>query len=103
MNDNKKGGLGNDMGSLLERREQKNKRVTSNEEVKSVLLEEIYDNINKQPRISFWDVESKILLNYLKETKPKFSISKEISNILHEHFKNKYPEIWNEILQIKKP
>lgn len=65
--------------------------------INSTLIEDIYYATKSQPRISFWDLKSKILLNYLKETQPKFSISKEISNILQEHFKKNNPEIWEEI------
>jgi hypothetical protein len=97
----KKGGLGSDMGSLLERKENTIKTCANPEEIDIILIEDIYNKIKKQPRISFWDLESKTLLNYLKETQPKFSISKEISNILHEHFQKNHPEIWAKIKETK--
>lgn len=97
-----KGGLGADMGSMLERREKKqSKRLESaSKKVNVLLIEELHAKIKDQPRISFWDLESKIVLNYLKETKPKFSISKEISTVLQEYLKKEYPEIWNEVKEL---
>ena len=94
-----KGGLGSDMGSMLERREKKQskKLESTSPKVNAVLLEELHDKIKNQPRISFWDLESKIVLSYLKETKPKFSISKEISKVLQEYLEKEYPEIWAEV------
>lgn len=98
----KKGGLGNDMGKLLERKEKQEQSQKNPTSIDKVLVENIYNNIQAQPRISFWDVESKIILNYLKETEPKFSISKKISTILQEHFQKEYPEIWAEIENLRK-
>ena len=97
-----KGGLGSDMGSMLERREKKQSQELKStpEKVNVVLVEELYEKIKDQPRISFWDLESKIVLNYLRETKPKFSISKEISTILQEYLEKEYPEIWAEVKEI---
>jgi hypothetical protein len=97
MDKTKRYGLGNDLGLLLERRERKNQNNGVSEPLNRVLIEDIYYATKRQPRISFWDLKSKTLLNYLKETQPKFSISKEISNILQEHFKKSHPEIWKEI------
>lgn len=93
-----KGGLGSDMGSMLERREKKKSQKSefASEKINAILLEELHDKIKNQPRISFWDPESKIVLNYLKETKPKFSISKEISKVLQEYLEKEYPEIWRD-------
>ncbi len=97
-----KGGLGSDMGSMLERREKKksHRSESAAEKVNAVLLVELHAKIKNQPRISFWDPESKIILNYLKETKPKFSISKEISKVLQEYLKKEYPEIWAEVKEL---
>ncbi|OEC86218.1 MULTISPECIES: hypothetical protein [Methanobacterium] len=98
-----KGGLGSDMGSMLERREKKKSQKSefASEKINAILLEELHDKIKNQPRISFWDPESKIVLNYLKETKPKFSISKEISRVLQEYLEKEYPEIWTEVKQLR--
>ena len=98
-----KGGLGSDMGSMLERREKKQSKEIElvSEKVNVMLIEELHDKIKNQPRISFWDPESKIVLNYLKETKPKFSISKEISKVLQEYLEKEYPEIWAEVKGLK--
>ncbi|MEL7669610.1 hypothetical protein [Methanobacterium sp.] len=98
-----KGGLGSDMGSMLERREKKKSQKSefASEKINAILLEELHDKIKNQPRISFWDPESKIVLNYLKETKPKFSISKEISKVLQEYLEKEYPEIWREVKELR--
>lgn len=98
-----KGGFGADMGSMLERREKKqsSESKSTSDEVNALLIEEIHDNIKGQPRISFWDLDSKITLNYLKETTPKFSISKEISNVLHDYLEKEYPQIWAEVKELK--
>lgn len=97
-----KGGLGADMGSMLERREKRQPPELENgpAKVNPLLVEELHDKIKDQPRISFWDLESKIVLNYLKETKPKFSISKEISTVLQEYLEKEYPEIWAEVKEL---
>jgi len=105
MKKNQKGGLGNDMGSLLERKEKQAQKQTTTSTVSnnydSKMVETLYNNARNQPRISFWDLESKIILNYLKETEPKFSISHKISTILQEHFQKEYPELWSEIKGLK--
>ncbi len=107
MKKNQTGGLGNDMGKLLERKEKQAKKQTSAPASTSttiddsVLIENIYNKVKHQPRISFWDLESKIILNYLRETEPKFSISNKISTILQEHFQKEYPELWSEIKDLK--
>jgi len=102
MKNTKKGGLGNDMGKLLERKEKQAKTPKKQTDVDTELVENIFNKVHSQPRISFWDVESKVILNYLKETEPKFSISKKISTILKEHFQEQYPELWSEIKDLKK-
>ena len=52
-----KGGLGADMGSMLERREKKqsNESKSTPEKVNALLIEELHAKIKDQPRISFWD------------------------------------------------
>ena len=100
---NKNGGLGADMGSMLARREKKqqsNESTDATPDVDANLIEEIHNKVKDQPRISFWDLDSKVALNYLKETKPKFSISKEISIALQAHLEKEYPEIWSEVKEL---
>lgn len=98
-----RGGLGSDMGSMLERREKKQSKELKSapKKVNVLLIEELHTKIKDQPRISFWDPESKIVLNYLKETKPKFSISKEISKVLQDYLEKEYPEIWAEVKELR--
>lgn len=107
------GGLGNDMGKLLERKEKQaktqsktnetvqNKPVSTTKDLDSALIEDLYNTSKGQPRISFWDLESKVILGYLRETEPKFSISRKISTILHEHFEREYPELWAEFENLR--
>lgn len=103
------GGLGNDMGKLLERKEKQaktqgqTKETESNKQVSAVkgldsdLIETLHSTAKTQPRISFWDLESKVILSYLRETEPKFSISGKISSVLHDYFQKEYPELWSEV------
>lgn len=57
-------------------------------------IEQIKEEISKNPRISLWSAKSAACLRYLKKTTPEFSISNEASLILEEAIKNKYPDIW---------
>ena len=107
------GGLGNDMGKLLERKEKKaktqapvketkpTKQVSANQGLDSDLIENLHGTAKNQPRISFWDLESKVILSYLRETEPKFSISRKISTVLHEYFQREYPELWSEVENLR--
>lgn len=57
-------------------------------------IEQIKEEVGKNPRISLWSPKSAACLRYLKKTTPEFSISNEASLILEEAIKEKYPEIW---------
>ncbi|MBE6493964.1 MAG: hypothetical protein E7Z84_05075 [Methanosphaera stadtmanae] len=57
-------------------------------------IEEIKDEVTKNPRISLWSLKASACLRYLKKTTPEFSISNEASLILEEAIAQKYPEIW---------
>lgn len=57
-------------------------------------IQEIKDEVDKNPRISLWSAKSAACLRYLKKTTPEFSISSEASIILEDAIKNKYPKIW---------
>ncbi|RAP44085.1 hypothetical protein [uncultured Methanosphaera sp.] len=57
-------------------------------------LNEIKEEVEKNPRISLWSPKSAACLRYLKKTTPEFSISSEASIILEEAIADKYPEIW---------
>lgn len=57
-------------------------------------IEQIKEEVGKNPRISLWSAKSAACLRYLKKTTPEFSISNEASLILEEAIKEKYPEIW---------
>ena len=58
------------------------------------LIEEILDEIKKNPRISLWSAKSAAVLRYLRKTEPEFSISSEASLLIEKAVKEKYPEIW---------
>lgn len=57
-------------------------------------IEEIKEEVLKNPRISLWSLKASACLRYLKKTTPEFSISNEASLILEEAIAEKYPEIW---------
>lgn len=57
-------------------------------------IEEIKEDVLKNPRISLWSVKSAATFKYLKKTIPEFSISKEASILLEDAISSKYPEIW---------
>lgn len=57
-------------------------------------VDQIKEEVGKNPRISLWSAKSAACLRYLKKTTPEFSISNEASDILEDAIKKKYPEIW---------
>lgn len=73
-----------------EKKDKNNKLFQLNEEK----LDEIKEQVKKNPRISLWSTKSAACLKYLKKTTPEFSISNEASLLLDEAIKNKYPEVW---------
>ena len=71
-----------------------NKKNNNNITLDKKKIEEIRNEVEKNPRISLWSTKSAACLKYLKKTTPEFSISNEASIILDEAIKNKYPQIW---------
>jgi hypothetical protein len=45
----------------------------------------------KQPRVAFYSPSSSIILNYLKNTRPRFSISEEVASIVEAELNRRYP------------
>jgi len=45
----------------------------------------------KQPRVAFYSPFSSIILNYLKNTRPRFSISEEVASIVEAELNRRYP------------
>ena len=101
------GALGKGLDALIREPESKPKKkeVKKEEKVKknetnsqsSLMddkLEQIMEEVEKNPRISLWSPQSAATLRYLKKTTPEFSISKEASIILEEAISSKYPEVW---------
>lgn len=73
----------------------KPKRYNNSIKLNDEKINEIKEEINKNPRISLWSAKSAAVLRYLKKTTPEFSISNEASLILEEAIHEKYPEIWD--------
>lgn len=69
-------------------------KINNNFALSNDKIEEIKEEVSKNPRISLWSSKSAACLKYLKKTTPEFSISNESSTLLEEAIKNKYPEIW---------
>lgn len=100
--------LGKGLDALIQKPKEKNNSTKEDVEetsssklsVNSTLLlsddkiEEIKNEVEKNPRISLWSIKSAACLRYLKKTTPEFSISKEASNILENAISKEYPEIW---------
>jgi hypothetical protein len=76
------------------KKSQNQKNDQKNENINTSLIEEITENVNKNPRITLWSNKSAAVLRYLRKTKPEFSISKESSLLLEKVIKEKYPHIW---------
>lgn len=45
----------------------------------------------KQPRVAFYSPYSSVILNYLKNTRPRFSISEEVASIIEAELSRRYP------------
>lgn len=58
------------------------------------IIDEILEEIKKNPRISLWSAKAAAVLRYLRKTEPEFSISNEASVLIENAIKDKYPEIW---------
>ena len=68
--------------------------TTNNLNLSDDKVQEIKEEVSKNPRISLWSTKATACLRYLKKTTPEFSISSEASLILEEAIAEKYPEIW---------
>ncbi|MEM0445655.1 MAG: hypothetical protein QXO86_02090 [Nitrososphaerota archaeon] len=49
----------------------------------------------RQPRITFYSPVSSLVLNYLKNVTPRFSISDEVSKIVEAELSRRYPELFS--------
>ncbi len=47
----------------------------------------------KQPRVAFYSPYSSVILNYLKNTRPRFSISEEVASIIEAELSRRYPVV----------
>ncbi|MCZ3365711.1 MULTISPECIES: hypothetical protein [Methanobacterium] len=58
------------------------------------IIDAILEDVQKNPRVSFWSARTAAVLRFLRKTEPEFSISSEASLLMEEAVKEKYPEIW---------
>ncbi|MCD7781487.1 MAG: hypothetical protein LUG89_02155 [Methanosphaera sp.] len=70
------------------------RKTTNNIDIDQERIDQIKQEVEKNPRISLWSSKSAATLRYLKKTIPEFSISNEASIILEDAIKEKYPDIW---------
>jgi hypothetical protein len=63
-------------------------------QIQEDLVDNVINEVNKNPRISLWSARSAAVLRLLKKTKPEFSISKEASALIEDAVKEKYPDLW---------
>jgi len=48
----------------------------------------------RQPRITFYSPLSSLVLNYLKNVTPRFSISEEVARIVEAELGRRFPELF---------
>lgn len=48
----------------------------------------------RQPRVTFYSPLSSLVLNYLKNVTPRFSISDEVAKIVESELNRRYPELF---------
>jgi hypothetical protein len=76
----------------------KNKKtIVSDSLVDDAIVEGSVQIAMKDARFTAWSVPGKALLNYLSETTPRFSQSKEVAFHLKRGLKAKYPKLWKSI------
>jgi hypothetical protein len=54
----------------------------------------------RQPRITFYSPSAALVLNYLKNTRPRFSISDEVAGIVESELAKRYPELMASIRRL---
>jgi len=54
----------------------------------------------RQPRITFYSPPAALVLNYLKNTRPRFSISDEVAGIVESELAKRYPELMASIRRL---
>lgn len=67
-------------------------------EIDMGLINELINEVTKtkKGRVSFWSVQTALVLAYLSATRPsrEFTMSNEIKEILEPGLKKKYPDLW---------
>ena len=85
---------------LQERAERESKPTkTKNQqgEIDEVIIKKVFKKIDNKPRLAFWDHESAVVLHYLKETQPNFSMSAETARLMRKAIKEEHPDIWRAV------
>lgn len=75
--------------SVVREREQPSERTAIIIDKKAMALS--LDQGRRQPRVAFYSPFSSVLLNYLKNTRPRFSISEEVASIIEAELNRRYP------------
>ena len=65
--------------------------------IDSTILENSVQVAINNSRFAAWSPPGKAMLEYLAETTPRFSQSKEVATHLEQGLKKKYPEMWEEV------
>ena len=67
-------------------------------EIDTELIEELIKEVTKtkKGRVSFWSVQTALVLAYLSATRPsrEFTMSNEIKEIPEPGLRKKYPDLW---------
>ncbi len=85
---------------LQERAERESKPTkTKNQqgEIDEIIIKKVFKKIDNKPRLAFWDHESAVVLHYLKETQPNFSMSAETARLMRKAIKEEHPDIWRAV------
>ncbi|WP_048190988.1 hypothetical protein [Methanobacterium sp. SMA-27] len=85
---------------LQERAERESKPTkTKNQqgEIDEIIIKKVFKKIDNKPRLAFWDHESAVVLHYLKETLPNFSMSAETARLMRKAIKEEHPDIWRAV------
>lgn len=56
----------------------------------------------EQPRLAFYSPLASAVLNYWKNTRPRYSISSELSKIVEEEVKKRWPQLANKASSLLK-
>jgi hypothetical protein len=85
----------------------KNKKKGENEKIERdldkpstinyTILNKTIQSAKKDSRFAAWSTPGKAVLDYLANTTPKFSLSKNVALHLERGLKKEYPDLWDEV------